>query len=39
MTVAAILKHKGYQITTVVPTASIAEVTEVSPRTVSARSW
>ena len=29
MTVAAILKHKGNQITTVVPTASIAEVTEV----------
>jgi CBS domain-containing protein len=29
MTVAAILKHKGYQVTTVGPTASIAEVAEV----------
>ena len=29
MTVAAILKHKGHQVTTVVPTASIAEVSEV----------
>ena len=29
MTVAAILKHKGHQVTTVVPTASIAEVAEV----------
>jgi CBS domain-containing protein len=29
MTVAAILKHKGNQVTTVVPTATIAEVTEV----------
>jgi CBS domain-containing protein len=29
MTVAAILKHKGYQVTTVLPTASIAEVAEV----------
>jgi CBS domain-containing protein len=29
MTVAAILKHKGYQVTTVFPTASIAEVAEV----------
>ncbi|HET6237691.1 MAG TPA: CBS domain-containing protein [Acetobacteraceae bacterium] len=29
MTVAAILKHKGHQVTTVVPTATIAEVAEV----------
>ncbi len=29
MTVAAILKHKGYQVTSVQPTASISEVTEV----------
>ena len=29
MTVAAILKHKGYQVTTVPPTAPISEVTEV----------
>jgi CBS domain-containing protein len=29
MTVAAILKHKGYQITTVDPTAQVAEVAEV----------
>jgi CBS domain-containing protein len=29
MTDAAILKHKGYQVTTVGPTASIAEVAEV----------
>jgi CBS domain-containing protein len=29
MTVAAILKHKGHQVTTVAPTASIAEVAEV----------
>jgi CBS domain-containing protein len=29
MTVAAILKHKGNQITTVLPTVSIAEVTDV----------
>jgi CBS domain-containing protein len=29
MTVAAILKHKGYQVTTVGPTASIADVAEV----------
>ena len=29
MTVAAILKHKGYQVTTVDPTAPIAEVTEI----------
>jgi CBS domain-containing protein len=29
MTVAAILKHKGHQVTTVVPTASIAEVAAV----------
>jgi CBS domain-containing protein len=29
MTVAAILKHKGNQVTTVLPTASIAEVTDV----------
>ncbi len=29
MTVAAILKHKGHQVTTVGPTASIAEVAEV----------
>ena len=29
MTVAAILKHKGYQVTAVGPTASVAEVTEI----------
>jgi len=29
MTVAAILKHKGYQITTVDPTAHVAEIAEV----------
>jgi CBS domain-containing protein len=29
MTVVAILKHKGYQVTTVGPTAPIAEVTEI----------
>ncbi len=29
MTVAAILKHKGHQVTTVAPTASIADVIEV----------
>jgi CBS domain-containing protein len=29
MTVAAILKHKGFQVTTVRPTSSIAEVAEV----------
>jgi len=29
MTVAAILKHKGYQVTTVDPTAQISEVAEV----------
>ena len=29
MTVAAILKHKGYQVTAVGPTASVAEVTEM----------
>jgi CBS domain-containing protein len=32
MTVAAILKHKGYQVTTVTPTATIAEVTETLAR-------
>ena len=29
MTVAAILKHKGYQVTTILPTATISDVTEV----------
>ena len=29
MTVAAILKHKGYQVTSVTPTATIAEVAEI----------
>ena len=29
MTVAAILKHKGHQVTTVAPTMSIADVTEI----------
>ena len=29
MTVAAILKHKGYQVTTVGPTVPISEVTEI----------
>ncbi len=29
MTIAAILKHKGYEVTTVGPTASVAEVTEM----------
>ena len=38
MTVAAILKHKGYQVTTVLPTAPIADVTEILALHYRARS-
>ena len=38
-TIAAILKHKGYQVTTIEPTATIARVMEVLADIASALCW
>ena len=38
-TIAAILKHKGYQVTTVDPTATIAQVADVLAAFASAPHW